>query len=155
MHVYVCMRVCCWCYCKASCAPTFCGRWELRNLLSSSASFWSICGPKRRLKCRRNFRLPPWIPIFVPVMAIRYRSTFDLNRCSLPGSTFRSNLLWTGIAGTGGSGGKLRNADTRGYLYFKRSLQQVAVCHTHSVIDRNWVLCCTCEHETKLPIHTL
>ena len=37
----------------------------------------------------------------------------NVNHCSSPGLTFRSALLGIGIAVTGGSGWKPRNADTR------------------------------------------
>ena len=40
-------------------------------------------------------------------------TTFHVNRRRLPGLTFRSDLLWMGLAGTGGSGRKPRNTDAR------------------------------------------
>ena len=38
---------------------------------------------------------------------------FDVSQCSLPGLTFRSDLLRMGLVGTGGSGWKPRNVDTQ------------------------------------------
>ena len=38
---------------------------------------------------------------------------FDVNRRSLPGLTFRSDMLWMGLVGTKGLGWKPRNADTQ------------------------------------------
>ena len=38
---------------------------------------------------------------------------FDVSQCSLPGLTFRSDLLRMGLVGTRGSGWKPRNVDTQ------------------------------------------
>ena len=54
------------------------------------------------------------VSLFQPWQSVRgVTPTFSINWCSLPGLMFRSNLLWMGLAGTGGSGRKSLKEDTR------------------------------------------
>ena len=54
------------------------------------------------------------VSLFQPWQSVRgVTPTFNINWCSLPGLMFRSNLLWMGLAGTGGSGRKSLKEDTR------------------------------------------
>ena len=65
---------------------------------------------------------------------------FNVNRCSLPGSMFCFCLLRLGLAVTGSSGWKLRNADTRcGYLSIK--MMNDSAVHVANIKECGHVAC--------------
>ena len=115
----------------------------MHQVTALSCRFWRKCNfackrPKSKMKmlivgCTRNQiyttghgKASPFQPWWSVRGAIR---TFDVNRCSLPSSTFCFCLLRLGLAVTGSSGWKLRNADTR----CAHCLWQAAAGHTQRV----------------------
>ena len=82
-----------------------------------SCRFWRKCNfACKRPKWKMNIYITGHgtASLFQPWWSVRGAiRTFDVNRCSLPGSTFCFCLLRLGLVVTGRSGWKLRNADTR------------------------------------------
>ena len=91
-----------------------------------------------RIYTTKHGKASPFQPWWSVRGAIR---TYDVNRCSLPGCTFCFCLLRLGLAVTGSSGWKRRNADTRceaeSDFYLRLPVRNVPLTHFMYAITRH------------------